>query len=60
MIGGVCAGIAYWLGCPAWMVRLIWVIAIFTFGAGTGIYILLWILVEKTEKTPIDYDKRTC
>lgn len=56
-IGGVCAGVAYWLGFPAWLVRLAWVFALFYYGAGFFLYILLWIFMPKWDVTPEDYDQ---
>ncbi len=56
MIGGVAAGVAYWLGFPSWLVRLAWVLAFFCYGAGLLFYILLWIFMPKWEITPDDYD----
>jgi phage shock protein PspC (stress-responsive transcriptional regulator) len=57
--GGVCAGIAYWLGIPVWLVRLIWVWAIIFYGTGLILYILLWIFMPEWEKTPDDFDQIT-
>lgn len=58
-IGGVCAGVAYWLGFPVWLVRLIWACAALFYGVGVGIYILLWIFMPEWEETPADYQKIT-
>lgn len=58
-IGGVCAGLAYWLSLPLWLVRLVWVVVFFFYGVGLLPYLLLWIFVPNAEKTPADYGKRT-
>lgn len=58
-IGGVCAGLAYWLKLPLWLVRLVWGLAFFVYGVGLLPYLALWILVPDAEKTPADYAKRT-
>lgn len=59
-LGGVCAGIAYALAVPLWLVRLIFVV---TFFAGVGcpllIYFLLWFLVPKWSVIPPDFEYRT-
>jgi len=55
-IGGVCAGIAYWLGIPAWVVRLVLTLAVAGFGFGVVLYLLLWIFMPAWEATPSDYD----
>ena len=59
MLGGVCAGFAYWLGWPTWIVRIL-VVGLVVF-AGTGVlaYILLWIFMPATNELPSDYDERT-
>lgn len=58
-IAGVCAGVAYWLGFPAWVVRLLWALAVVCYGAGLLLYILLWIFLPKWEEVPMDYDQVT-
>jgi phage shock protein PspC (stress-responsive transcriptional regulator) len=54
-IGGVCAGLAYWLGIPTWIVRMLWFAAAWFYGVGLGAYILLWIFVPEWDHTPEDY-----
>ena len=49
ILGGVCGGIAEWLGwSPAW-VRLLYVVVSILSAAfpGTIVYIILWIVVPK-------------
>ena len=58
-IGGVVAGIAYWLGIPAWIARLVWVFLLLAYGAGFLLYILLWIFMPRWQETPGDYDERS-
>ena len=57
IIAGICAGIAYYLGAPLWIVRLITAILFIT-GAHfiPALYILMWIFVPKMEKAPEDFD----
>ncbi len=52
MIGGVCGGIAHWLGWDPTLVRLLYVlISIFSAGfPGILIYIILWILMPKASR----------
>jgi phage shock protein PspC (stress-responsive transcriptional regulator) len=57
--GGVCAGLAYWLGLPLWLVRLAWGAAGFFYGLGITLYLLLWIFVPNAEEVPADYGRRT-
>jgi phage shock protein PspC (stress-responsive transcriptional regulator) len=55
-IGGVCAGVAYWLGVPAWLVRLVLTLSVIGFGFGVLLYLLLWIFMPTWDATPADYD----
>ena len=55
-IGGVCAGIGYALGVPAWAVRLVVTFSVVFYGFGALLYILLWIFMPAWEETPADYD----
>ncbi len=59
MIGGVCSGVAYWLGVPVWIVRLVWVISALFMGFGFGLYILLWIFLPTWDETPLDFKEVT-
>ena len=56
---GVCSGMAYFIGLPAWIVRLVWFCSIWFAGTGLGLYIILWIFVPAWESTPDDYDEVT-
>lgn len=58
-LGGVCAGFAYWLGWPTWLLRAIWVLLVLTIGTGILAYIVFWILMPATDELPPDYDERT-
>jgi phage shock protein PspC (stress-responsive transcriptional regulator) len=58
MVGGVCAGVAYRLATPTWLVRLIWFATVACAGFGLGLYILLWIFVPDAYETPGDYEDR--
>jgi len=58
-LGGVCAGAAYFLGMPVWLVRLLWFAAIFGYGVGAGVYVLLWIFLPEWEDDPADFKKVT-
>lgn len=58
-LGGVCAGIAYALELPVWLVRLLTAVAFFGYGFGLGAYILLWIFVPRWAAEPADYAEVT-
>jgi phage shock protein PspC (stress-responsive transcriptional regulator) len=52
-VGGVCAGIAYSLGIPTWIVRLITFLVIMR--GLLIVYIILWIFMPRWKQTPEDY-----
>jgi phage shock protein PspC (stress-responsive transcriptional regulator) len=56
-IGGVCGGLAYWLGIPAWLIRLAVTVAILFYGISLLPYILLWIFMPAWKKDPEDYEE---
>jgi phage shock protein PspC (stress-responsive transcriptional regulator) len=55
---GVCAGIAYRLGVPTWLVRVAFIIAALCYGVGLLPYLLIGFLAPDA-KTPKDYGERT-
>lgn len=60
IIGGVCAGVAYFFGWPLWLVRL--VAAVLLLGGMHFmpiLYVLMWIFVPNMEKVPEDFDAVT-
>ncbi|GAB3175025.1 PspC domain-containing protein [Telluribacter humicola] len=50
VVGGVAAGVASYFGVDLGVVRFLWVLAIFLFGFGFLLYIILWVIspVAKT------------
>jgi len=59
ILGGVCAGLAYWLGWPTWILRALAVILALSGGTGILAYIVFWIFMPATNELPADYDERT-
>ena len=47
ILGGVCGGIAEYLGVDPVIIRLIWVISIFAWGFGILAYIIAWIIIPR-------------
>ena len=43
-IAGVCAGVAYYLDIDPTIVRVIWGVLAFGYGAGIVAYIILWMI----------------
>jgi len=50
-LGGVCAGIAAWLGISPLAIRLIFLVVAFFYGISIGVYFLLWIIIPKARTT---------
>jgi len=50
-LGGVCSGLAHYVGMDIIWMRIIWLILFFFYGTGVLIYILLWILIPSAETT---------
>ena len=59
VFGGVCGGVAYFLGAPVWFIRLVWAFIVLAYGIGVLLYVLLWIFMPKWEEVPEDYDTVT-
>lgn len=58
-LGGVCAGLAYSLKLPTWLIRFIVALMIyFGYGSPGVVYVILWIVLQPYE-TPRDYNRRT-
>lgn len=57
-LGGVCAGVGYWVGIPTWLVRLGWTLLFLVYGLGGIVYILFWIFMPVWDDVPEDYDQR--
>jgi phage shock protein PspC (stress-responsive transcriptional regulator) len=49
-VGGVCGGLAKYLGVDATLVRLVFVILTFGTGAGLPIYFVLWIVIPPEDR----------
>ena len=47
IIGGVCGGVAEYLDVDPVIVRLLWVIGAFAWGAGIPLYIIAWIIMPR-------------
>jgi phage shock protein C len=50
ILGGVCGGIAEYLGVDPVIIRLLWVIAIFAWGFGVLAYIIAWIIIPRNPR----------
>lgn len=58
-LGGVCAGLAYSLGAPAWVVRLATFVLIAFYGVGLIPYALLWAFAPSWDAPPADFAARS-
>ena len=50
MIAGVCAGIARRFDVDPWFVRLVWILAMFAFGTGLLLYIVMAFCLPREDK----------
>ena len=50
-LGGVCSGIAAWLGISSIAIRLAFLIITFFYGVSIAVYFLLWIIIPKAKTT---------
>ena len=57
-LGGVCAGMGYWLRVPTWLLRLGWTVLLLVYGIGGIVYVLLWIYKTRWATVPADYEER--
>ncbi|WP_261059478.1 PspC domain-containing protein [Streptococcus mitis] len=46
-IAGVCAGVAHYFDMDPTIVRVIWGVLAFAYGAGVVAYIILWIIAPE-------------
>lgn len=51
ILGGVCAGLANYLGINRALTRFLWLLLSFFMGTGFILYIILWIVIPKAKKT---------
>ncbi len=51
ILGGVCSGIAEYLGLNRILIRFLWLLFSFFFGIGFLAYIILWMVIPKIKKT---------
>ena len=49
-IGGVCGGLAQYFDIDPTIVRIIWFVAVFFYGAGIIPYLAFWIIVPRENK----------
>ena len=52
ILGGVCSGLAEYLGLSKVLIRILWFLFTLFFGIGFFIYIILWIAIPKKRTTP--------
>ena len=57
ILGGVCSGLAEYLGISKILIRILWLLFTLFFGIGFFIYIILWIAIPK-RKTTQTFQKR--
>jgi len=50
VLGGVCGGIAEYLGIDPVIIRILWIVATLAWGAGILLYIIAWIIIPRNPK----------
>jgi len=50
ILGGVCGGIAEYLGVDPVIIRILWVVATLAWGFGILLYMILWIIIPRNPK----------
>ncbi len=50
ILGGVCGGIAEYLGVDPVIIRLLWIVGTLAWGAGIILYIIFWIIIPRNPK----------
>ncbi len=50
ILGGVCGGIAEHLNTDPSIIRLLWIIGSFLWGAGVLLYIIAWIIIPRNPR----------
>jgi phage shock protein PspC (stress-responsive transcriptional regulator) len=59
-LSGLCAGLAYQLECPLWIIRTVWFFALLLESKVIlPLYLILWLFVPQWEKDPEDYERVT-
>ena len=54
MIAGVCSGLASYLNVDVTIIRLVFVLLLFTFAGGLWIYLAMWIIVPVEPSAQMD------
>ena len=47
IIGGVCSGLGKYFGIEPLLIRILWVVAIFGYGVGLLLYLILWLVLPE-------------
>ena len=47
VLGGICGGIAEYFNVDPTIIRLLWILFVFGFGAGILAYIIAWIIIPR-------------
>lgn len=57
ILGGVCAGLARYVGMPLWLMRSIWILFSLLFCIGAVIYFILWAAIPAYPRTEAPVQK---
>jgi len=54
MLGGVCAGLGEYLSIDPTVIRIIFVILAFLYGASFLVYLIMWLLVPEAPQSAVE------
>ena len=58
ILAGVCQGLSGAFKVDPWIVRILWIASVLTFGVGLGLYIILAVSLPRQDKANDAYSKR--
>lgn len=58
-VGGVCAGISYYLESPVWAVRLAMIVLLFVFFPILFVYLLAWMFLPELDVSESEFNEKT-
>jgi len=58
MLGGVCAGLGEYLNVDPVVIRVLFVILTFLYGASLLVYLIMWILVPEAPQSAVETPPR--
>jgi phage shock protein C len=54
MLGGVCAGLGEYLNIDATVIRILFVVLAFAYGASFIVYLIMWVLMPEAPQSAVE------